>query len=280
MALQDEIAREIVGKFSQEVSGNQLKASTLRLVPENDLVAYDSYLKGMYYYNRYTMENISKGVEHFKKAILRQADFALAHAYLAQCYMALGGYIHPSKYALAKQSAIKAIALDENLQQAQLSLAMVQLFYDWDWEAAQASIRKALDLDLRSADAHRIQAVYSFVVGETEEAVYAHELATKYDPLNVIYLKGLGWSLTNVGRYEEAFKEYERCLEIDPTFYPALEGLGWVRVYQKRWEEAIYYFKQYQQIVGHPLKGWFGLGYALAKTGRNRSRLRHSSTTG
>jgi len=271
IALQNEIAREIVSKFNQTISADQLKSSTLRLVPDNDPIAYDWYLKGMFYYNQYTMENISKGVDCFLKAVQRQSDFGLAHAYLAQCYMALGGYIHPSRYALAKQSAIKAIALDENLQQAQLSLAMVQLFYDWDWKAAKASIQKALDLDIRSADAHRMLAIYSFVIGQAEEAVYAHELATKYDPLNVIYLKGLGWSLTNVGRYEEAFEEYERCLEIDPSFYPALEGMGWVRVYQKRWEEAIYYFKQYQQIVGHPLKGWFGLGYAFAKTGETEA---------
>lgn len=267
LKVQDEIANEIVKKFKPEILSNGAETLDMSMVPNSDHQAYDEYLKGLYYYNGYTMDNIAKAVDFFQKAIRRQPQFALAHATLGQSYMALGGYVHPSNYALAKKSVIRAVAIDPQLIQAQIPLAMVQLFYDWDVEGAYKTLRKALDLDIRSADAHRFSGVLSLYAGQADEAVYAHELATKYDPLNVIYIKGLGWSLAAKRRYEEAFKEYERCLEIDPSFYPALEGMGWICVYQKRWKEAIQYFKQYQQIVKHPLKGWFGLGYAYAKTG-------------
>ncbi len=263
LAVQKEIAAHITKKITPTTQNEAMPPS----VPNNDMVAYEHYLKGLFHYNRYTVEQMQKGVVFFEKAIRRQPDFALAHAGLAHGSLGLGGYLHPSYYRKAKEAATKAIALDSQLLEPHLSLVYVQMFYDWDWQGAERSIQKGLDINLRSALAHRIKGVYFQVTGRPQAAVEAHEIATKYDPLDVIFVKGLARSLYLARKYDEAMDEYKRTLELDPTFRPALEGMGFVAAAQGNWKAALQYFHRYQEMTGHPLKGWFGLGLASGKTG-------------
>ncbi|MEO1257136.1 MAG: tetratricopeptide repeat protein, partial [Bacteroidota bacterium] len=263
LTVQEEIASCVAKKFTPDTEAQKMPAS----VPNNDVVAYEYYLKGQYHYNLYTVDNMRKGVDCFEKAILRQPDFALAYAGLAHGYLGLGGYEHPAYYHKAKQAAVKSISLKEKLLEPHLSLVYIQMFYDWDWQGAAQSIQRALEINVRSAIAHRIKGVYNQVVGRPLQAVEDHEIATKHDPLNVIFLKGLARSLYLARRYEEAMTEYQKTLELDPTFHPALEGMGFISAAQGNWSEALKYFQRHQEMVGHPLKGWFGLGYVAGKTG-------------
>ena len=263
LSVQEEIAACITKKFTNETVFKEMPPS----VPNNDVVAYEYYLKGQYHYNLYTVEHMRKGVDWFEKAIQRQPDFALAYAGLAHGYLGLGGYEHPSFYHKAKQAAIKSISLNDSLLEPHLSLVYLQMFYDWDWPGAEQSIQRALEINVRSAVVHRIKGVFNQVTGRPLQAVEDHEIATKHDPLNVVFLKGLARSLYLARRYGDAIVEYQKTLVLDPAFYPALEGLGFIAAAQQNWPEALEYFKRYQQAIGHPPKGWFGLGYMAGKTG-------------
>lgn len=265
-----ELEEEIAACITQRFFATSLPVLTFPSRPRKaihgDSKAYDAYLKGLYYHNQYTMEMIAKGSVFFEEAIRIQPDFALAHSGLCDGLLALGGYIHPSYFARAKEHALKALSLNPNLLETNLSMAMVHLFYDRDWEASATYIQRALELNIRSADVHRIKGIHAMITGQVQQGIDSHEIATKYDPLNTIYYKGLGWALSFARKYPEAEVEYERALTLDPGFRPSLESIGWLRAYESRWEEAIDYFTRYQQAVGDPLKGWMSLGYAYGKT--------------
>lgn len=264
LSVQDDIATFVAQKFAQQ----QAPPPTIQsdLVPNNDVKAYEFYLQGLYHYNQYTMAEMEKTVACCKQALARQPDFALAYALIASCNVALGGFIHPRYYQIAKKAAFKAIQLNETLIEPHLSMAMVKGFLDYDWPGALASIQRALDLDIRSAEALRLKGILELIVGQPEQSIYSQEMATKYDPMNTLFINSQGWALDYARHYDAAQREYQRTLDIDPNFRPALESLGFSFMYQGKWVEAQQWLEKYQQAVGHPLKGWFGLGYLFGKT--------------
>lgn len=263
LSLQDDIATFVAQKFSEQ----QTPAPSIQseLVPNNDVHAYELYLQGLYHYNQYTMDEMEKAVACCKQALVRQPDFALAYALIASCSVALGGYIHPRYYQIAKKTAFKAIQLNAALIEPHLSIAMVKAFYDYDWPGAMASIQQALQLDIRSAEALRMKGIMEIIMGQGEKSIYSHEMATKYDPMNTLFINSQGWALDYSGRFEAARREYLRTLDIDPNFRPAMESLGFSFMYEGKWEEAENWLLRYQTAVGHRLKGWFGLGYLYGK---------------
>lgn len=265
LELQDEIANLIATQFLK-FSAHYAEKDSSKTQHQNSK-AYDFYLKGLYYYNRYTMDNLEKAISYYEKAIKIQPDYAEALAGLAICNMGLGGYINPSYYEKAKIYALKAISIDFQLIEPHLSLAAILMTYHGDLETALIHIKTALKINPFSSDAHRMYGIYFLRIGNLQNAIYEHELATKYDPLNIIFLRGLGLFQSFAGQYEEAKRSHEYTLELDPNFHPAWEAMGWLCVYQKDWKKAIECFQTYQKMVGHPLKGWAALGYAYGKVG-------------
>lgn len=268
-----EKAAEAVQSYFRPIQSGQQQVSFIKTddpsLPKDNPNAYEAYLKGIWHFNHFTMEHIEEGIQHFRRATELHPEFAQAFSWLAFGCMGLGGYKDASWYQEGRETALRAIAINPKLIQAHLSLSFTQMFYDWEWEAAEKSIHKALTLNPRSAEAHRTLGVLQAVSGDARSNVSSHEIATKYDPLNFIHARGLGLALYLDRRYEECIEEFERILEQDPGFYPAFEGMGFARAAQGRWEEAIALFTTYQQRVGHPLKGWLGLGYAYGKTGQS-----------
>lgn len=265
LSVQDDIACSISRKFSPE---KRVDEGITQAVPKGDVTAYEYYLKALYHYHRYTMDEFRKAAEWCEKAIRRQPDFALAYGLLAHLHCGLGGYVHPSHYRQCREFATRALALDDKNLMALFSMAFSQMFYDWDWEGAERILPRIFELAPRSSLVHRTRGVFFQVTGQMEKAIESHELATKYDPLDPVLINGLGRVLFMSGRYEDAKKEYERALNQDPSFRPALEDLGMVNMVMGDWEEAERNLLRYQQMCGHPLKGWFGLGYAYGKMGR------------
>ena len=166
--------------------------------------------------------------------------------------MGLGGYINKKYYSEGRKYALKALAIDDSLIDPHLSLFYVQLFEEHDWEAARNSALTAIAIDGRSAEAHRALGLYYLTVGDLEKALYEHEVAVRYEPLDVILIRGIGWVSSFAGRHEKALEEYHRTLELDPSFRPSAESIGWLYAYRQDWMNAIKWFEQYQQMVGHP----------------------------
>ncbi len=154
--VQDEISRNIANKLREKLTAADINSHLVKS-HTNNIEAYNTYLKGNFYFNKWTPADARKAAGLYEEAIGKDPNFALAHSGLANCYIFLAflGQLTPRKaYPKAKESALKALELDENLAESHLSLAMVKFFFDWDWEGAPASFKHALALKPSFADAH------------------------------------------------------------------------------------------------------------------------------
>jgi TolB-like protein len=135
-AVQQEVVRDISGKLKLRFSGdgrNKLGPRT----PEN-WEAYDLYLRGRYYWNKFTEEGMQKAIGYFQQAIDKDPNYALAYAGLADAHHELS-YTHPPREVMpkAKAAAMKALELDESVAEAHAALGWVKWAYDWDWAGAE-----------------------------------------------------------------------------------------------------------------------------------------------
>ena len=118
----------------------------------------------------------------------------------------------------AKAAALKALELDETLAEAHTSLALVGLFYDWDFEGAEREFRRAIQLNPNYATAHHGYAILLAAMRRNDESVAEATRALEVDPVSVQVNNIVGLMLTAAGRYDEAIEQYRKTHELDPNF--------------------------------------------------------------
>ncbi|MEE8585396.1 MAG: winged helix-turn-helix domain-containing protein [Acidobacteriota bacterium] len=144
----------------QDVAARVARSLALRLLPGSappdtpapcfDSLAYDAYLKGRYHWNKQGPQAVLKAVEHFRQSIEHDPEFAPAHAGLADCYNFLAGAGHQQAveaYRAARQSAVRAVELDDSLAEGHAALGVVHLFADRNLESARRELERALELN-------------------------------------------------------------------------------------------------------------------------------------
>lgn len=271
-ALQEEISREISEKLSMKLSGKQSARISKRYT--NNIEAYDLYLKGRYFWNKRTPEDVLKATEYFKQALAKEPGYASAHAGLADSYSLLGDYgALPAREAFmrAEAAARDAIRLDDTLAEAYTSLAHVRL-YDWNWASADEEYRRAIELNPNYATAHQWYANHLIAMGRTEEARAEIKLALDVDPLSFIINEVFGRHLYLMRKYDQAIEQQLRVLELEPGFVPAHAALGLVYVQKGAYEQAINEFKKAIDLSGNPAY-IAELAYVYAVSGQ-RSKAR------
>jgi tetratricopeptide (TPR) repeat protein len=147
LAVQNEIAREVSQRLRSQLSAEDQQKLSKGLTDNPE--AYQLYLKGKYYTNKFTREGFRKGIDYFNQAIALDPNYGLAYNGLAYNYINQDDwFIRPSEAApRAKDSAKKALAIDESDADAHLSLAIVAHWYEWDWAAAEREFQRAIELN-------------------------------------------------------------------------------------------------------------------------------------
>jgi TolB-like protein/Flp pilus assembly protein TadD len=268
--VQDEIASKIANTLREKLTGKEKKEHLVTTATKN-LEAYNLYLKGKYYLFKWTPESGKRGIEYLEQAIAEEPDFALAHSTLAFCYALLGAYgsIAPKiAFARAKEIADRAVKLDNKLASAHVSLGLINIFVNWDMDAAYKSFQTALDLSPGDGEIYHAYYIYLTAVGKFDESVNTMERAVQLDPLSLPINHSFGEALNNAGRYDEAIEQLDKTLELDPNFRSAIETKGWAYLYKGENDKAIKTFKKFQKKTGDPLKGQTGLGYAYGFSGK------------
>lgn len=225
LSMQAEMAREISERLRLRLSGADEKRLAKRGTENTE--AYQLYLKGLFYWNKRTREAYRKAIDFFNQAIEKDPNYASAYAGLAGCY-AQGDYPLPPKerMPLARQSALKAIELDDTLAEPHTTLGRVKQEYDWDWEGAEREFKLALELNPNSSLAHMRYDGFLTNLGKHEEAIAEGKKAVALDPISPL----MNWSLEFVfywaRRYEEAIEQAQNTLEIDPSFIRSYYTIG------------------------------------------------------
>jgi len=228
LRLQGEVAQAISGQIH-----NTLKAEEqcrLRPTRRIDPAAHECYLRGRYFWNKRSEEDLCRAQKYFEQAIEKEPGHALAYSGLADTYFYRGyvfGRMAP-KDAMpkARAAALKAMEFDETLAESHVSLAVVRFFFDWDWSGAEREFKRALELNPNYATAHHAYAALLAATGRKQEAIAAAKRAVELDPLSIPINNILGEMYMCAGEWDQAIAQYRKTIEMDPTVWLPHENLG------------------------------------------------------
>lgn len=275
-ALQDSIAESVVGKISQKLPAGFVSSKKGTQSTE----AYLLYTRGRYYWSTFRREQLGDSISYFKAAIEKDPNYALAYAGLANAYSVAGIYgpLTPQEaYPLAKEAAIQALRLDDNLSEAHQSLGGNRLFSDWDWQGADAELRRAIELDPNNLAAHELHGYYWEAMGRANDAVREIQRAVEIDPGWLITNNDLTQAFISAGRDDEAIQQGEHTRSLIPDQPSGEVYLGYAYLHAHRFDEAIAAFRRaVVKINSVSTTRVFsaGLAYAYALSGHRTEALK------
>ncbi len=266
LLIQDEIAKAI----SESLKFKLNRQDQIRLAkqPTENIEAYNLYLRGRYFWNKYNKEWVLKAIEAFKQAIAIDSNFALAYCGLADAYFRLSNVHFRPQEVLpkAKDAALKAVAIDPNLAEAHSSLALIHVYFDRDWARAERQFRKALELDPYLVSAHQRYGSYLTFLGRFEESIRHYENALQLDPFSLQVNMNLATTYYLRCEYDRAVNHLQKTMELEPSYMPTHFVLGCVYIQQQRFEEAIAEFQLIYKLdeEAYLALGFMGYAHALA----------------
>lgn len=270
-AVQEEISREIALKLKLKLTAPERKRLGKRHTRSAN--AYQSYLRGRFFWNKRTGKGLLQAIKFFREAIEKDSSYALAYSGLADAYnlLPLYGVTRPHEaMPKARAAAQAALEIDDQLAEAQTSLAYCKFYFDWDWEEAERGFLRALELNPNYATAHHWYHELLTALGRFEAEEREIQRALELDPLSLIIHADAGWGLYFARRYEAAVERLQKTLEMDPRFAVAHFLLGLVHQQLGDFEKAVAEIEEGISLLeGSPFALAIGvLGHACARSGR------------
>jgi TolB-like protein/DNA-binding winged helix-turn-helix (wHTH) protein len=256
------VAREIRVQLTQ--NEKSLLAAARPVNPE----AQDLYLRGLYTFRGRDTAEAEKAIDYFRRAIEKDPNYAAAYAGLANVYSDwIPGMSRPrDRMPKAKESALKALSLDETLADAHSSLGNIELFYDWDWIGAEKEFRRTMELNPNHVWAHEWHSRGLVASGRTEEAIAEAELSLNLDPSPLDWDYSV-WVFILARRYDLAVRRNQEILELEPNFSWGHFELAQIYEHEGREKEAAQEFLKADQLFGMDSKKVAELREAIAKSG-------------
>ena len=269
-AMQDEIACTIVATLRVTSLADLAPPPTPRPPPTTSVKAYGLYLRGRYFWNKRTQQDVLEGIQYFEQAIAEDPNYAAPYAGLSDAYALQVDYRSipvADRMARAKTYARQAIALQETLSEAHASLAWVLFIYDWDWAAAMAEFRRAIALDSRYASAHNWYAFLLLSQRQVEDALVEGHAALELDPASVSIRRSTGWMYYYARRYDRAEEHLLRAIAMNPEAAETYRVLGLTLAQQGEYAEAERVLREGLGLPGAGAYTLADLGYTLARAG-------------
>ncbi len=274
--VQDEISRKIANKLRERLADKSASESLVR-TPTANLEAYNEYLKGMFYFYKWTPEDVAKSIKYFNESLKKDSNCALPYSGLSNAYLVLaatGSMKSKTAYEYAKQYALKALDMDRELTESHIALALVKMFYDWDWKGSLRSFKTAMELNPGAAYVHYTYSLFLRAVGNIDECIEEIVKAHNLDPLSLVINNTLGENLIFAERFEDAKKQFQKTLELDPNFRSAIWNLGFVYLFEGDYKKGLEIFVKAKEKCGDDLKGFKGqapIGFAYALLGNKEA---------
>jgi adenylate cyclase len=266
-AIRSQVAETVAKALQVTLAAGERR--TLAQKPTEDLEAYQLYLKGRYYVNRYTEDGMKKGLAYLQQAIALDPGYALAYQGLAYYYGVVNDWFLAPKEAMPKMRAAaqKALQIDPTLSEPHSFLAGVAWSYDWNWSTAEEEYKRALALDANSVVAHEFYGQYLNVIRLAPEGIAELRRATEIDPLSPEANSFLGCALYCAHRYADAIAQFRETLEMEPNYSLAHHWLGKSYVQNGELERGIAELRRAKELDPHNPDVMSALGDAYAVAG-------------
>jgi tetratricopeptide (TPR) repeat protein len=206
-----------------------------------------------------------------REITLKAPDFALGLSQYALCLGSLGYWGHApirETYPSAKQMVLHALALDDNVGEAHLVLAMVLWLLDWDPAASEREFRRAIELGPSNPDAHMFYGIFLANAGRPSEAISEVRYALRLDPASLLPSTAAAWIYLSARQYEKAEGQARRTIESFPDSLHAHFVLGWSAWCQRRRAEAVAAFEKALDLSREAFSLAF-LGHIYGRLGRS-----------
>jgi TolB-like protein/DNA-binding winged helix-turn-helix (wHTH) protein len=273
LALQNRVSSAIVNEIRIQLTPEERErlAKTPAVSPE----AYENYLKGLYYWNKRSDENLTRAIGYFERATSLDPQYALAYAGLSDCYAIISAEIFGTMPASqsapkARAAALRALELDPTLVEAQTSLATEKFNYEWDWSGASEGFERAIGLNPSYATAYQRYSLYLIAMGKVQDSFAQIQKARELDPLSLSINFSLGWRLYMARQYDSAIVQLKDTLDMDPSYELPHLVAGQAYAQKGNYPLAISELRRAVELShGTPLMV-SALAYAYARSG-NRS---------
>jgi non-specific serine/threonine protein kinase len=265
--VQDQIAEQVSKALLLQLSSSEQTQINKRFTENN--AAYLEYLKGRHFLEKRDVDGFHKAIEHYKKAIDFDPTHALSYVGLSDVYCMFGiwgEYPQEEIFPRAKAAALRALEIDEKLAEAHASLGRVSSVYEWNWEAAEKSYRRAIELNPNCLNAHSWLAKVYVLRHQYDEAIEESRIAQRLDPLSPQAEVSLCAAYFYSRRYTEAVEKYRKAMRMHPDFVPAIFGLGMCLAEKGEFAEAIALQEKAVELSkNHPLiEGFLAGTYAYS----------------
>ncbi|HJZ64899.1 MAG TPA: winged helix-turn-helix domain-containing protein [Candidatus Acidoferrum sp.] len=241
LKVQGEVARAIAGQIRMQLP--QQAERRLSGTHRVNALAHDSYLQGQQAWNLRDKEGTARSIQQFRHAIEIDPNYAAAYAGLARAYALspVSGLMSASEaMPKARETASRAIALDDSLAEAHSLMGFIEAHYDYDWPAARQEYQKALQLNPSDSIAHLFYSnSYLSPLGRHDEAIAEMKTAIALDPFSARIQSFLGRTYIWARRYDDALAHLKHTTEMFPSFAIDHQRLAHLYAYREEYDKAI-----------------------------------------
>jgi tetratricopeptide (TPR) repeat protein len=273
--LQATITTEVASQLRLRLSGSE--RDSIGKVGTRDPEAYELYLKGIYFADKWAQGDLKATIEDFRQAIDRDPNYAAAYTGLSVAYLSahIDGALSPEEsMPKAKEAARKALALDESLADAHVAMAYVDWDYDYDWSGADKEFKRGIALAPRTGVVfYNTDVLTNYcqdltTAGYLEQGIEERRRGLERERLSFLANEVLGRSLYYARRYDEAAKQLRAAVEMEPNYWLSHMVLG--MTYEQRGDlagalEELQKANKLESEMPWPLAQ---LGYLYARLGR------------
>ena len=273
LSIKQAIASEVTDKLRLRLSGEQQQQLVKRETSNAD--AYQSYLRGRYYWNRRSVDGLKKAITEFQQAVDSDPSYALGHVGLADCYLLMEEYAGtPASETLPKAEAAadRALQIDPSLAEAHASKG---LLYNnqWRWAESEQAFKRSIELNPKYPTSRHWYSIYLRVKGRHVEGLREMKVAQELDPLSPTISQNLAMLYMLNSDVDSAIREWRKVTELEPTFPPAHANLGLAYIKQRRYEEALAACERAVEVSGRTSLFLSQLGHAYAVMGKRAEAL-------
>jgi len=243
--------------------------------------AYEAYLKGRYFWSQRSEETTKKAIEYYREAVEHDPGYAMAFVGLADAYKSLAmpdsmqEALPPREaFPKARTAVMQALAIDDTLGEAHATLAHIEYLYDRDWPAAEAELRRSIELNANYASAHQWYAYHLLWTGRLGEARLEVERAKELDPLSPTIDGTLALILFAGHQNQQAIEQARKPLEIAPDFAFAHYRLGQIYAFSGAYRDAIPELERAIALSGGSARATAELAFAYAHVGRRAEAVK------
>jgi TolB-like protein/Flp pilus assembly protein TadD/tRNA A-37 threonylcarbamoyl transferase component Bud32 len=271
LQIEDSISEKVASALLPQLTGDEQRQLSKRGTDSSE--AFESYLRGRYYWSSYTETGLAKALECYRNAIDRDPEYALAYTGIADYYNWLGVFgIKPFAEcaAAAKQAASKAVELDANSAEAYSALGFATVCHDFDWAVAEGQHRCSIEINPNYATGHHWYAFHLAMEGRFDEAIKQMLRARELDPLSPGILQALGWVYYHARRFDDSIAIYHSMLELVPDFSYGLITSSWTLRHAGDVDEAVRIAEKAVELSSGGQMYIGALGAAYAAAGREK----------